>query len=68
MLNTKFRENRLPVLEKKILKGFYLIWAWRPSWSYDPDAAHKLSFPLPKVEGDIKFGFNRASGFGEEEV
>ena len=48
MLHTKFRENRPPVLEKKILKGFYHIWAWQPSWSCDPDAANKLSFPLPK--------------------
>ena len=24
------------------------IWAWRPSWTGDPDAANKLSFPLPK--------------------
>ena len=36
-----------PVLEK-ILKGFDHIWAWRPSWSCDPDAANKISFPLPK--------------------
>ena len=26
----------------------YHIWAWRPSWSCDPDAANKISFPLPK--------------------
>ena len=37
-----------PVLEKNILKGFYHIWAWRPSSSCDPDAANKISFPLPK--------------------
>ena len=39
-----------PVLEKKILflKGFYHIWAWRPSWSCDLDHLYKLSFPLPK--------------------
>ena len=24
-----------PVLEEKIFKGFYHIWAWRPSWSCD---------------------------------
>ena len=48
MLHTKFRENGLPVLEKKILKGFYHIWAWRPSWSCDSDAANKILFPLPK--------------------
>ena len=43
-----FLEIGLPVLEKKILKGFYHIWAWRPSWSCDPDAANKLLFPLSK--------------------
>ena len=30
------------------MKGFYYIWAWRPSWSCDPDAMNKLSYPLPK--------------------
>ena len=38
----------LLVLEKKIFKGFNNIWAWWPSWSCDPDAEKKLSFPLPK--------------------
>ena len=36
-----------PVLEKKIFEGFYHIWAWRPSLSCDPDAANKISLPLP---------------------
>ena len=35
------------VPEKKILKGFYHIWAWRPSWSCDLDPICKLSFPHP---------------------
>ena len=30
------------------MKGFYHIWVWRPSWSCDPDAANKFSFPFPK--------------------
>ena len=30
------------------MKVFYLIWAWRPNSSCDPDAANKISFPLPK--------------------
>ena len=30
------------------MKGFYHIWAWRPSWSCDPDAANKISFPLSR--------------------
>ena len=44
MLHTKFRENQ-PAGPGE---GFYHIWVLRPSWSCDPDAANKLSFPLPK--------------------
>ena len=40
--NTKIYWRRI------FLKGFYHIWAWWPSWSCDPDAVNKLSFPLPK--------------------
>ena len=49
MLHTKFRENP-PAGSGEVvfLKGFYHIWAWRPSWSHDPDAANNHSFPLPK--------------------
>ena len=46
MLHTKFRENRLPVLEKSF-EGFLPYMAWRPSWSCDQGAANNLSFPLP---------------------
>ena len=35
-------------MEKKIFKGFYHIWAWRPSWSTDRDHFSNLSFPHPK--------------------
>ena len=31
-----------PVLEKKIFKGFHLIWPWWPSWSCDVDHLYKL--------------------------
>ena len=48
MLHTKFRKNRPACSGKEMLKGFYHIWAWRPSWSCDLDATNKLSFPLPK--------------------
>ena len=49
MLHTKFREKSARRFwRRRFLKGFYHIWAWRPSWSCDPDAANKLSFPLPK--------------------
>ena len=49
MLRAKFRGNRHAGSGKEVfLKGFYHIWAWRPSWSCDPDAVNKLSFFLPK--------------------
>ena len=47
MLHTKFRENRPPVPEKKIIKGLYHIWALWPSWSCGLDHLYNLSFPLP---------------------
>ena len=37
----------------------YHIWAWRPSWSCDPDQANKPS----KLH--TKFGFDWGSGFGD---
>ena len=55
-----------PPVPKKILKGFSHIWAWRPSWSCDPDAANKLSFPLYKGAPQ-KFGLDWPSGFGVED-
>ena len=32
---------------RRFFKGFYHIWAWRPSWSCDQDRLNKLSFPHP---------------------
>ena len=49
MLHTKFRGNRPACSgEEDFLTGFYHKGVWGPSWSCDPDAANKLSFPLPK--------------------
>ena len=62
MLHTKFRGNR-PAGSGEDFDGFYHIWAWRPSWSCDPDTANELTFPLPK-EVYVKFGFDWPSGFG----
>ena len=42
--------------EKKNFEGLYHITAWRPSWSCDPDAANKLSFPLPRETPHTIFG------------
>ena len=55
------------VLEKKIFKGFYHIWAWRPSWSCDLDHLYKLGSPFPR-RLHIKFGFDWPSGFGGEDI
>ena len=43
-----FSPKASSVLEKKIFKGFYHIWAWRPSWSTNRDHFSNLLFPLPK--------------------
>ena len=47
-LKQRFSPKVSSVLEKKIFKGFYHIWAWRPSWSTNRDHFSKLSFPQPK--------------------
>ena len=48
MLHIKFHENRpAGSEEEKFMSGFYHIWAWRPSWSYDLNFAIKLSLSLP---------------------
>ena len=35
-------------IPEKIFKGFYHIWAWRPSWSMERDHFSNLLFPQPK--------------------
>ena len=50
------------VLEKKIFKGFYHIWAWRPSCSCDPDPMNKLSFPHP-IEAPYQIWLRLAQWF-----
>ena len=44
----RFSPKASSVLEKKIFKGFYYIWAWRPPWSMNCDHFSNLSFPQPK--------------------
>ena len=39
-------EINLPVPEEKNLKGFYHIWAWRPSWSFDQHCVIFISLYL----------------------
>ena len=43
---SSFIDIGLPVLEKKVFKGFNHIWAWRPSWSCDLDYLYIHWFPL----------------------
>ena len=47
MLHTKFRRNR-PAGSREDFETFNHIWAWRPSWSCDPDDGNKILFPRPK--------------------
>ena len=59
MLHTKFRGNRSTGSgEAGFLKVYNHIWAWRPSWSCEPDAGNKVSPPLPK-EAPYKLWFLR---------
>ena len=48
MLHTKSQGHGPSGSEKKIFKGFYHIWAWQPSWSWDQNHLNKLLFPQPK--------------------
>ena len=43
-----FSPKASSVLEKKIFKGFYHKWAWKPSWSMNRDHFSNLLFLLPK--------------------
>ena len=68
MLHIKFRGNRPNRFgRRRFLKGFYHIWAWQPSWSYEPDDANKL-FPPYSRRLHIKFGFDWPSDFAEEDL
>ena len=48
MTYAKIHPKASSVLEKKSFKGFYHIWAWRPSWSMDRNHFSNFSFPQPK--------------------
>ena len=48
MLHAKFQDHKISGSGEEDFKGFYHIWAWRPSLSCDLDHLYKLSFPLPK--------------------
>ena len=48
MLYAKFQDHRISGSGEEDFKGFYNIWAWRPSWSFGLDHLYKLWFPLSK--------------------
>ena len=55
MLHAKFRGNRFTGSgEEDFLKGFNILWAWRPSWSRDSDASDNILFSLP-IEAQHKY-------------
>ena len=63
MLHTKFRENQPAGYgEEDFLKGFYHIWAWRPSWSCDQHHVSDFHFLVPESL-HTKFGSERHSCF-----
>ena len=63
MLHTKFRGNRPGGAGvEDFLKGFYHIWAWRPSWSCDQHHVIRFLFFF-KQSFHKKFGSDRPSSF-----
>ena len=42
-----FIENRPPVPEKKVIEGFYHIWALQPSWSCNLESLLTSTEDLP---------------------
>ena len=60
MLRAKIQDHRTSGSEKKILKSFYHIWAWWPSWSCIIYINFLSNF-LGKLH--IKFGLDLPSGF-----
>ena len=68
MLHTKSQGHPLAgSVEEDLLKGFYHILMWRPSWSCDQDHLNKLRFPVLR-SFHIKFEFNWPSSFRGEDV
>ena len=63
MLHTKFRENRPAGSGEEDFKGFYHIWAWRPSWSCDQHYVIRFSFFFVPENFHTKFGSDTHSSF-----
>ena len=67
MPQAKFQDQMSSDSGEEDFKGFYHIWAGRPSWSCDLDNLCKLWFPFPR-RLHIQFDFDWPSGFREEDV
>ena len=55
------------VMEKKIFEGLLPYMGMTAILVCDPDPVIKLSFPHP-TEAHMKFGFDRPSGFEDEDL
>ena len=67
MLHTKFRENRPAGSGIEDFEGFYHKLAWRPFSHVTQMPLTNFRSPYPR-RLHIKFGFDRTSGFREENV
>ena len=57
MLHTKFHGNRPAGPGEDFLIGFYHIWEWRPSWSYDQHHVIRFSLYLKAfIKNLVQFG------------
>ena len=62
MLHTKFRGKQPAGSGEEYFKGFYHIWAWRPSWSCDQHHVIRFHFLVPE-SFHTKFGSDRKIQF-----
>ena len=60
MLHARFQDHRTFGSVEEDFEGFYLIWAWRLSWSCYLGHLYKLS-----LDAHMKFGFDWPSIFRE---
>ena len=69
MLHATFQDHRTSGSGEAYLKRFYLIWACRPSWSYDLHYLYKLLPSHPLIRRlKMKFDFDWPSSFRGENV
>ena len=66
MMHAKFQDRRTSCSGEENFKGFYHIWAWRPSCSCDLNHLYKFCFPFPR-RLNLKFCFGWPRGFSEED-